>query len=236
MKDPRTTQFAVSSDDAKTWSEPRSVVLGETGKSATGVRHALLELSPNRWLFPLAQQTVVFDFESGKTTAFGDGRGHGMVPIVRTPKGTLISGAGRRSTDQGKTWQQIKPFPTMAYHTDMIALTNGLVIAGLDGGADGGVGGRGTCIRLVVSRDDGQTWDLKQGVEIYRTGQPTVAKRTRGGVGNPQLAQLDQDNLGVVFFAHQEPNNAESVLVAQGERGTRVLFMRIPLKRLDVSR
>jgi hypothetical protein len=158
-----------------------------------------------------------------------------MVPIVRTPKGTLISGAGRRSTDQGKTWQPIKPFPTMAYHTDMMALTNGLVVAAEDSGADGGQGGRGTCIRLVVSRDDGQTWDLKNGVEIYKTGLPTVSKRTRGGVGNPQLAQLDRDHLGVVFFTHLEPKHAESVLVAQGERGVRVLFMRIPLTRLEAG-
>jgi hypothetical protein len=233
MKDPRFTQFAVSSDEGKTWSEPRSVILEETGQSHTGVRHKLLELSANEWLFPLAQKTVVFHVESGKTTPFSDGKNHGMVPIVRTPKGTLISGAGRRSTDQGKTWQQVKPFPIMEYHTDMIALGNGLVVAAEDSGADGGVGGRGTCIRLVTSRDDGQTWDLKAGVEIYKTGLPTVAKRTRGGVGNPQLAQLDPDNLGVVFFTHLEPKEAECVLVAQGERGVRVLFMRIPLRRLE---
>jgi hypothetical protein len=121
----------------------------------------------------------------------------------------------------------------MEYHTDMIALSNGLVVAAEDSGADGGVGGRGTCIRLVVSRDDGQTWDLKGGVEIYKTGLPTVPKRTRGGVGNPQLAQLDQDSLGVVFFTHLEPKDPGSVVVAQGERGVRVLFMRIPLKRLE---
>lgn len=232
MKHPRVTQFAVSNDEGKTWSEPRSVPV-DTDKSATGVRHALLELAPNQWLFPLAQQTVVLDVPRGKATPFGDGNNHGMVPIVRTPKGTLISGAGRRSTDQGKTWQQVRPFPQMAYHTDMIALWNGLIVAAMDGGADGGVGGRGTCIRLVISRDDGQSWDLKGGVEIHKTGQPTVAKRTRGGVGNPQGAQLDPDNLGVVFFTHLEPKDPGSVLVAQGERGVRVLFMRIPLKRLE---
>lgn len=233
MKDPRETQFAVSGDEGKTWSEPRSVSVESMGKSETGVRHALLELSANEWLLPLAQKTVVFNVESGKATPFGDGKNHGMVPIVRTPKGTLISGAGRRSTDHGKTWKQVKPFPTMAYHTDMIALKNGLVVAAVDGGADGGVGGRGTCIRLVMSRDDGQTWDLKGGVEIYKTGLPTVPRRTRGGVGNPQLAQLDQDHLGAVFFTHVEPNDAGSVVVAQGERGVRVLFMRISLKRLE---
>jgi hypothetical protein len=233
MKDPRLTQFAVSSDDGQTWSEPRSVLLGEMGKSETGVRHALVELSANEWVFPLAQQTVLFNVASGKATPFADGKNHGMVPIVRTPRGTLISGAGRRSVDQGKTWQQVKPFPKMAYHTDMIALTSGLIVAAEDGGADGGQGGRGTCIRLVMSRDDGQSWDFEGGVEIYKTGLPTVAKRTRGGVGNPQLAQLDPDHLGVVFFTHLEPKDAGNVVVAQGERGVKVLFMRIPLKRLE---
>jgi hypothetical protein len=231
-KDPQYTQFAVSSDEGKTWSAPREVPFVDTGKTDTGVRHALLELSPSRWVIPLAQQTVVFDETSGKTTPFADGKNHGRVPIVRAPKGTLISGAGRRSTDDGKTWQQIKPFPTMAYHTDMIALSNGLVVAALDSGADGGVGGRGTCIRLVPSRDDGRTWDLKGGVEIYKTGLPTVAKRTRGGVGNPQIAQIDADTLGVVFFTHLEIKDAGAVLVANGERGVKVLFMRVALHRL----
>ncbi len=232
---PRETQFAVSSDEGKTWSEPRSLPLQgtESNSDRPFVRHALLELSANEWVFPRSNQTVVLNVQSGKAISFGDGRNHGGVPIVRTPKGTLISGAGRRSTDQGKTWQQLKPFPSMAYNTDMIALTNGLIVAGVDGGADGGLGGRGTCIRLVVSRDDGQSWDLKGGVEIYKTGLPTVGKRTRGGVGNPQLAQLDQDTLGVVFFTHLEPKDAGSVVVAHGERGVRVLFMRIPLKRLE---
>lgn len=230
MKDPRFTQFAVSSDDGKTWSEPRSVPV-EPGKSQTGVRHALLELSRSQWVFPLAQQTVVFDVETGETTPFADGKNHGMAPIVRTTKGTLISGAGRRSTDQGKTWQQIKSFPKMEYHTDMKALTNGLVVAAEDAGADGGMGGRGTCIRLLVSHDDGQTWNLKGGVEIYKTGLPPVTKRTRGGVGNPQITQLDQDTLGVVFFSHLEANQGCAV-VAQCEGGVRVLFMRIPVKSL----
>lgn len=232
---PRETQYAVSSDEGKTWSEPRSLPLQGTQAVSERpfVRHALLELSANEWVFPRSNQTVVLNVQSGKATPFGDGRNHGGVPIVRTSKGTLISGAGRRSTDQGKTWQQVKPFPAMAYNTDMIALTNGLIVAGVDGGADGGVGGRGTCIRLVMSRDDGLTWDLKSGVEIYKTGQPTVAKRTRGGVGNPQLAQLDQGSLGVVFFTHLEPKDAGCVVVANGERGVRILFARIPLKRLE---
>ena len=232
-KDPQYTQFAVSSDEGKTWSEPREVPFVDTGKLDTGVRHAFLELSPSRWVIPLAQHTVVFDEKTNKTTPFADGRNHGRVPIVRTPNGTLISGNGRRSTDDGKTWQQIKPFPTMAYHTDMIALKNGLVVAALDSGADGGVGGRGTCIRLVPSRDDGLTWDLTGGVEIYKTGLPTVNKRTRGGVGNPQVAQIDADTLGVVFFTHLEAKDAAAVLVANGERGVRVLFMRVALKRLE---
>ena len=36
-----------------------------------------------------------------------------LVPIVRTPKGTFISGAGLRSTDDGKTWKDIEKFPNL---------------------------------------------------------------------------------------------------------------------------
>ena len=230
---PRETQYAISSDEGKTWSAPRSLPQQgtETNTDRPFVRHALLELSPNDWVFPRSNQTIVLNVLTGKATPFADGRNLGGVPIVRTSKGTLIAG-GKRSTDQGKTWHQVKSAPVMAYHTDMIALTNGLVVAALDGGEAGGDGGRGTCIRLVVSRDDGQTWDSKGGVEIYKTGQPTISKRTRGGVGNPQVAQFDPDHLGVVFFTHLAPNDAGSVVVAEAERGVKILFMRINMKSL----
>ena len=51
----------------------------------------------------------------------------GLLDIVRTESGALISGRGKRSADGGKTWQEIKPFPdifTQGWRHQMIALKN----------------------------------------------------------------------------------------------------------------
>jgi hypothetical protein len=82
----------------------------------------------------------------GLAAPIGDGRDHGMVPIVCTQKGAIVSGApqanaaipvgvlgnavrGLRSADGGKTWKALHPFPhfgVVGYH--LTALGNGWVV------------------------------------------------------------------------------------------------------------
>jgi hypothetical protein len=197
--------FAVSSDEGQTWSEPKHLpVANPTGRSRT--RHSILELSPNEWLFTLEDRTLVYHTKSGELRKFGDLNAGFGDAMVRTAKGTLLSGRGYRSTDQGQTWKRVRDFPNCSnYHNDLIALANGLIIA------TEAAKGR-TDIRLVVSCDDGLTWDFDRARVFYSPGR-------RYGNGSPHLAQIDKDTLGVVFY-DDEPSN----------RG--IYFVRIPLTDL----
>lgn len=226
---PRRPFFCISADDGKTWSEPRGIptnpdnylTLARSRETDSWLRHSILELSPSDWLIPASNKTVVYHVKTGAVASWGDGK-HGGVPIVRSTRGTLISGAGRRSTDQGKTWQQLRPFPKMDYGSDLIALTNGYLVAAQDT--------KKQTIELIVSRDDGTTWDMEGAIEIYNPG----VRPGKETLGRPHLAQIDKDSLGVVFWDHgTPPKESGATIVAVGERGTKVCFLRVPLTMLQ---
>src|SRR5262249_23219791 len=150
------------------------------------LRHPLVELGPNEWLFSLSDQTVVCDPRTEKVTPFGGGQKHGLTPIVRTPKGTFVAGDGQRSADGGKRWENIKPFPDISkngWRFDLVALGNGWLVAAEVLGP--GVGGERW--RFVVSRDDGKNWDFDNTYEFYNPG------RAIGGRACPRTVQLDKD-------------------------------------------
>src|SRR5262245_9635099 len=105
----RFVQFSVSADDGKTWSEPKS--LPKNANEFSVIRHPIIELSDDAWLFSLSDRTIAYNPKTEAVTDFADGTKHGLVPIVRTPKGTLVSGSGKRSTDDGKKWEKVSPFP-----------------------------------------------------------------------------------------------------------------------------
>jgi hypothetical protein len=147
-------------------------------------------------------------------TDFADGQKHGLVPIVRTPKGTLVSGAGKRSTDGGKKWTQIDPFPKIGangWRFDLVALDNGYLVAVEVLGE--GIGGNSW--RFVVSRDDGKSWDFANAVEFYNPGRPI------GGRACPRTVQLDGDTIGTVFYDDKSQPG-----------GSGVFFLRTPIKAL----
>jgi glycerophosphoryl diester phosphodiesterase len=210
----RFPQFSISNDDGKTWSEPKSLPRNPEAHSI--IRHPIVELSPNEWLFPLSDQTVIYDPRSEKLTPLGDGRKHSLVPIVRTPKGTFVSGSGQRSTDQGKTWQKIAPFPQISsdgWRFDMVGLDNGWLVASEVVGP--GFGGERW--RFVVSRDDGQSWDFDGALDFYNPA------RAIGGRGCPRTVQLDRETLGTVLY-DVDPKQPG---------GAGVFFVRTPLAKLQ---
>ena len=205
----REPQFAISADEGKTWSAPHSYALGEFG-SSTCMRHAVAELSPLAWICPLYDRTVLYDPQADAISPFGDRRNHGLVPIVRTPKGTLISGApqaeapvpvgvpgnmvrGLRSTDGGQSWQALDAFPhfgTAGY--DLVVLDNGWVALTY---IVYGVGHDGEySYEIAVSRDDGATWDFDLAVEVY------APQRRIAGRGWPRTVQIDDTTLGTLFY------------------------------------
>jgi hypothetical protein len=187
----RFVQFSVSEDDGKTWSEAKS--LPKNPETFSVIRHPIVELSAHEWLFSLSDRTLIYDPKIEKTTPFGDGQKHGLVPIVKTPKGTLVSGSGQRSTDGGKTWQKIAPFPRInadGWRYDMTCLANGWLLAGEVLGP--GVGGERW--RFILSRDDGNSWDFDHPYEFYNPG------RAIGGRACPRTVQIDRDTIGTLFY------------------------------------
>lgn len=209
-KEPRSVLYSISTDDGLTWSEPKPFPRDPTVLSV--IRHPLVELSSREWLLPLTDKTLVFDPVAETSRPFGDGRVHGLVPIVRTPAGTLVSGAGLRSTDAGKTWQPIDNFPNLkeqGWRHEMVALPNGWLLASEILGPGFG----GEKIRYVVSRDDGVTWN--PGLEYYNPGRPI------NGRACPRTVQLDKDHIGVVFYD----------IDANLPGGPGLFFLRIPLAK-----
>ena len=210
----RFPQFSISSDEGQTWSEPRSLPKNPEAESV--LRHPIVELGPKQWLFSLMDKTVVYDPHADTVSPFGDGRNHGLVPIVRTAKGTLVSGTGARSTDSGQTWQTVEPFPRIGadgWRYDLMAVANGWLVASEVIGP--GVGGDRW--RFVVSRDDGQTWDFDGAIDFYNPGRPI------GGRACPKTVQLDPQTLGTVFYDVDEKQPG----------GPGVFFLRTPLAKLQ---
>ena len=210
-QEPRSVLYSLSSDDGVTWSEPQP--LPRDQKVMSVIRHPIVELSPNQWLISLSDKTLVFNPMTESSQTFGDGRLHGLVPIVRTPRGSFVSGAGLRSTDDGKTWTEIAKFPNLkeqGWRHEMVCLSNGWLLASEILGP--GVGGER--IRYVISRDDGITWD--QFFEYYNPGRPI------GGRACPRTVQLDAETIGVVFYDVDTTQDG----------GPGLFFLRIPLSKL----
>jgi hypothetical protein len=236
----RTAHYCVSADDGASWSAPHDLPLADSSKF-TALRYPLLELSPTRWVWPLYDRTIVFDEQSGQITPFGDGRDHGMVPIVRTANGTLISGAvyerrgalagkpgplanGLRSTDGGQTWQALHAFPKFGVAGyDLTPLPDGRVVLTSIVREDNGKPLREDDVQderayeLSVSRDDGQTWDRARAVRIYDPG------RRIAGRGWPRTLLIDRETLGTLFFD----------LDPQLPGGPGLFFLRTPLQALS---
>lgn len=212
-KKSRYVQLSISKDEGKTWSEPKS--LPKNPKAESIIRHPFIEVRglplvevKEGWLLPLSNHTVVCDPQVRTLFVFGDERNHGLVPIVRTAKGTFVSGAGLRSVDAGKTWEKITPFPDIAkqgWRHEMMTLSNGwLVASDIDGN---GVGG-GTRLAFAVSKDDGKSWDLKNVLVYHDPGRPI------GGRACPRTIELDAKTLGTVYYD-----------------GSEVFFLRTPIAR-----
>ena len=211
-KKSRFVQFSISADDGKTWGEPKSLPKNPDAESV--IRHAVLELSDDVWLFSLMDRTLAYNPKTDAVSDFG-GEKHGLVPVVRTPKGTLVSGDAKRSTDGGKKWEKVERFPEIAkqgWRHDLVALDNGYLVANEVLGE--GVGGNKW--RFVVSRDDGKTWDFAGAVEFYSPG------RAIGGRACPRTVQLDRDTIGTVFY--DDDKNQPG--------GSGVFFLRTPIKAL----
>ena len=205
----REPQFSISTNEGETWSTPQDYPITDH-TNYTCMRHAVAEWSTDEWVCPFYDRTVLYNMQTESVTPFGDGCNHGMAPIVRTSKGTLISGApqanapvpvgvpgnmvsGLRSTDDGSTWGALGVFPHFGVAGyDLTVLINGWIVltyivygVGVDGEFS---------YELVLSRDDGKTWNFDDAFEVYNPG------RRIAGRGWPRTVQIDAETLGTVFY------------------------------------
>jgi len=209
----RYVQYSISGDEGKTWSEAKS--LAKNPMTPSILRHPFVELSPTEWLFSLSDRAVILDPTTGKETPFDAGRKHGQVPMVRTPKGTIVAGDGQRTSDMGKTWEKLGKFPKLAengWRFDLAVLKNGWLIAGEVIGPGTG----GDRWHFVVSTDDGATWNFDKPYEFYNPGRPI------GGRACPRTISLDDATIGTVYYD----------VDARQEGGPGVFFLRTPLAKL----
>lgn len=211
----RHVAFSISEDDGVTWSKPKNINKNKDEKIESVIRHPIVELSTDKWLLPLMDRTVLYNPATGEESVFGDGKNHGLVPIIKTVKNTLVSGKGLRSTDEGKTWVEIKPFPDVSsqgWRHQMISLDNGLLVASQIVGPGFG----GDVINFIVSKDDGKTWLLDKPVEFYNPGRPV------GGRACPRSVMLDDQTLGTIFYDTD----------AKQSGGSGIFFRTMPLSLL----
>lgn len=211
----RHVAFSISEDDGVTWSKPKNINKNKDEKIESVIRHPIVELSTDKWLLPLMDRTVLYNPATGEESVFGDGKNHGLVPIIKTVKNTLVSGKGLRSTDEGKTWVEIKPFPDVSsqgWRHQMVSLDNGLLVASQIVGPGFG----GDVINFIVSKDDGKTWLLDKPVEFYNPG------RSVGGRACPRSVMLDDQTLGTIFYDTD----------AKQSGGSGVFFRTMPLSLL----
>lgn len=211
----RHVAFSISEDDGITWSKPKNINKNKDEKIESVIRHPIVELSTDKWLLPLMDRTVLYNPATGEESVFGDGKNHGLVPIIKTVKNTLVSGKGLRSTDEGKTWVEIKPFPDVSsqgWRHQMVSLDNGLLVASQIVGPGFG----GDVINFIVSKDDGKTWLLDKPVEFYNPGRPV------GGRACPRSVMLDDQTLGTIFYDTD----------AKQSGGSGVFFRTMPLSLL----
>ena len=228
----RVPQFCISADEGKTWSQSRDLPIDDYTNYSC-LRHPILELNDGQWVCPLYNRTIRYNPRTDTITKFGDGRNHGMVPIVRTSKGTIISGApqadspvpvgrpgktvrGLRSTDGGKTWQALHALPYFGVAGyDLTVLENGWIVLT---SIVYGVGSDGEwSYELIVSRDDGLTWDHRNAVEIYNPARRIF------GRGWPRTVQIDNRTLGTLFYD----------LDANQAGGPGLFFVRTPVTALE---
>jgi hypothetical protein len=210
----RALLYSVSPDQGKTWSE--QTLIGPVNQKHLGaVRHNVLPWKDGRWLLPLREGAPrLYDPKTGALTTFSlmekDGKPVEFQQIVRTPRGTLLAmgSALLRSTDEGKTWAEVRDFPASAAARDnlegryLTVLTDGRALV------TWGVGNGNKGLRYNFSADDGRTWNVGKTVTLLP--EKDIAARYYSA----RTVQLDDQHVGTVFLS------------------SGVYFLKVPLDRL----
>lgn len=193
----RALLYTLSSDKGSTWTD-QALVPPVDGHHLGAVRHNVLPIVDGRWLLPLRVGSPrLYDPKAGALEVFPvaapGGKQHAFKQIVRTPQGTLLAMGPvlLRSTDDGKTWTEIKKFPAEPIGDTeegryLTVTSDGRVLV------TWGVGNDNMGIRYNMSTDDGLTWS--DTVTIL-PDVPAIARYY-----SPRTVQVDDEHVGTVFM------------------------------------
>jgi len=198
----RALLYTLSADGGLTW--PGQGIIGPVdGKHLGAVRHNVLSWSEGRWLLPLrGAPPRLFHPESKETTVFPllspSGKAYAFQQIVRTAKGSLLAMGPEllRSTDDGKTWKAIAPFPAAP---DGDSAEGRYLTVLRDGGVlvTWGVGTQNKGLRYDFSPDEGETWEVGKTTTLL-PDLPVAARYY-----SARTIELDEGHVGTVFMNSQ---------------------------------
>ena len=206
--------MGLSTDDGLTWSEPMKVSKDEN----VHTRSRALDLGNGKWLLPYSESTnsrtassyfSLYDpktktFEEIAATPFGQRNIADETAVARAANGQLVALIRSNtdpalwqivSKDHGRTWSKARltQIPSQFTPADLITLHNGWLLCGFSFRERRNE-------RLVVSRDNGETWDVENSVDVF-DGTPHVG----GDRSYHAIVQIDEQTIGSVLYETQTP-------------------------------
>jgi len=204
----------VSTDEGRTWSAPVKVSKDEN----VHTRSRPLDLGDGRWLIPYSESThgrttatyfSIYDpkagfFEEIAATPRGQRNIADEVAVTRAADGNLVALIRSNtdptlwkivSKDNGRTWSPARPtnIPSQFTPADLITLKNGWLLCSFSFRERRNE-------RLVVSRDNGETWDVENSVDVF-AGTAGVG----GDRSYPASVQIDDETIGTVLYETRTP-------------------------------
>ena len=210
----------VSKDKGLTWSEPRFVsTKGMPFSDTEGPADAPVAMPDGSLLLPLIGYNVNGDVhnhaavllrstDNGSNWSYfstiaddpGGKLGHFEEPgLLRLRSGVLLAAMRNnsgniwtaKSTDGGKTWSDPKMTPMVGHPADLMQMRDGRVVCtyGMREPYHGAPGG----IRASISKDDGETWNLSEDIQIRNDF-------LNWDVGYPESLELSDGRILSVYY------------------------------------
>jgi len=220
-----------STDEGRTWSEPAKVSKDEN----VHTRSRPLDLGNGKWLIPYSESTsrptassyfCIYDPGSGSfeeiaatplcqrnvadETAVVRAANRDLVALIRSNTDPALFQIV--SKDDGRTWSapRLTSIPSQFTPADLVTLHNGWLLCSFSFRERRNE-------RLVVSRDNGATWDVENSVDLF-DGTMAVG----GDRSYPASVQIDPETVGTVLYETQTP-----------PAGGRIWFVTTPMSALD---
>ncbi len=222
--------LSTSRDEGKTWAEPVKM----THQRNVHTRSRGMDLGNGLWLLPWAdaahdERTATYvtlydpasgELEEVQLTPTGQRNCADEVAVARASSGQLVALIRSpsepflwqvTSSDDGRTWSGLKlsEIPSQFTPCDLITLDDGRLLCSFSFRERRNE-------RLVVSSDNGATWEIEDSVDVF-DGTLSVG----GDRSYPATVQLDSDTIGTVLYETKEP-----------PAGGHIWFVRTPIAAL----